>query len=148
MRSPLTLAAAEANVNRTWAFAGTAMAIFTFTLVFLYPRFSTGAIDPVLFQISLAVIGLAIFSFVFSMISYYTHTLALSLAIGKAERFGQRGEEFWLVGFSLLLLEPSLILFSVGLVVVGLVLLALWIAYFIFAVYAFTITRSWSRQAK
>ncbi len=144
----MTLNAAESNVNRTWAFAGTGMAIFTFTLVFLYPRFSTGAIDPTLFQISLAVIGLAIFSFVFSMISYYIQTLALTLGIAQPEKYGQRGESLWLIAFSLLLLEPSLILFTVGLAIIGFLLLALWIVYFIYAIYASTLTRSWSRKTK
>lgn len=139
---------AEGNVNRTWAMAGTSIAIFTFTLVFLYPRFSSGAIDPILFQIALTVIGFSIFSFVFSMIYYYKLTLALSLDIAKPEEFRRKAETLWVIGFSLLVLEPSLILFSVGLVAVAVVFLVLWISYFIFVVHVFTETQSWLRKAK
>ncbi len=139
---------AEGNVNRTWAMAGTSIAIFTFTLVFLYPRFSSGAIDPILFQIALTVIGFSIFSFVFSMIYYYKLTLALSLGIAKPEKFRRKAETLWVIGFSLLVLEPSLILLSVGLVAVAVVFLVLWISYFIFVVHVFIETQSWLRKAK
>ncbi len=128
--------------------AGTSIAIFTFTLVFLYPRFSSGAIDPILFQIALTVIGFSIFSFVFSMIYYYKLTLALSLDIAKPEEFRRKAEQLWVIGFSLLVLEPSLILFSVGLVAVAVVFLGLWISYLIFVVHVFTETQSWLRKAK
>ncbi len=153
----------EANVNRTWALAGTSIAIFTFTLVFLYPRFSSGAIDPVLFQISLTVIGFSVFSFVFSGIYYYALTLALSMRSNdvlslrtslvqslktKPEKYRRRADTFWSIGFSLLVLEPSLILFTVGLIVVASVWLVLWIFYFIFSVYVFTETQSWLRKTR
>lgn len=141
------MSVAEANVNRTWALAGTSIAIFTFTLVFLYPRFSSGAIDSVFFQIALTVIGFAIFSFVFSGICYYALTLALSLGSTKAEKFRRSADTLWVIGFSLLVLEPSLILLTVGLVVVAVVYLILWISYFIFNVYVFTETQSWLRNA-
>ena len=40
-----------------------------------------------------------------------------------------KAEAFWLVGYSLLLLEPSLILFTVNLIAVGLYGLVLWFSY-------------------
>ena len=39
------------------------------------------------------------------------------------------GDLFWLVGYSVLLLEPTLILLTVRLLVVALVWLALWLSY-------------------
>jgi hypothetical protein len=74
--------------------------------------------------------------------------LALSLGSTKAEMFRRRADAFWIIGFSLLVLEPILILFSVGLVVVGVVRLALWISYFIFTLRVFLETQSWLRKAK
>ena len=47
---------AISNVNRAASLIGSSMAIFTFLLFFLYPRFSSGQIDPVLFQVTLALI--------------------------------------------------------------------------------------------
>lgn len=138
---------AEANVNRTVALAGTSIAIFTFTLVFLYPKVS-GGFDSILFQVALTVIGFAIFSFVLSGIHYYAQMLSLSHSSLKAEMFRQRADRLWLVGFSLLVLEPSLILFTVGLIFVGVVYLALWIAYMVFEVYVFKEIQSWLRKAK
>ena len=114
-------------------------------------------IDPVLFQVSLTVIGFSIFSLVFAGIYYYSLTLALSmktndvLSLRKAlaqslrarpEAYRRRGDILWTIGFSLLVLEPSLILFTVGLPVVAVIFLALWIIYFTFAVYIFTSTES------
>jgi len=157
----LSLDVVHANLNRNWALAGTSIAIFTFTLVFLYPRFSSGAIDPVLFQITLTVMGFSVFSFVFSGIYYYALTLALSqntndslslrttFALSlktKPEDYRRRADTFWVIGFSLLILEPSLILFTVGLVIVAVVWFVLWISYLLFSAYVFTQTQSRSRK--
>jgi hypothetical protein len=53
-------------VNRTVTLVGSSMAIFTFILFFLYPRYASNAIDPVLFQVTLTFIVLVIFVFGFS----------------------------------------------------------------------------------
>lgn len=125
----MSLEIANGNVNRNITLAGTSLAIFTFLLFFLYPRYLTGEIDGTLFQFTLAIIVSVIFSLVHSATYYYLTTLTLSLprelvavAFGKAEAF-------WLTGYSLLLLEPSLILFTVKLPVVGSYALALWFSY-------------------
>ena len=55
---------ASANVNRSYSLGATSIAIFTFMLIFLYPRFASGEINPVPFQATLVVMGLATFSFV------------------------------------------------------------------------------------
>ena len=41
----------------------------------------------------------------------------------------RRGDRFWLLGGTMLFLAPSLILFSLGLLAVGSVWLALWLVY-------------------
>ena len=43
---------ATSNVNRSYSLAGTSIAIFTFMLIFLYPRFASGEIDALLFQVA------------------------------------------------------------------------------------------------
>jgi hypothetical protein len=62
---------AAANVNRSYSLAATSIAIFTFMLIFLYPRFASGEVNPLLFQATLVVMGLATFSFVFASFFYY-----------------------------------------------------------------------------
>jgi hypothetical protein len=45
---------ASANVNRSYSLAATSIAIFTFTLFFLYPRFKNGEVNALLFPATLA----------------------------------------------------------------------------------------------
>src|SRR5438034_2216033 len=69
---------ANLDVSRVVTLVGTSIAIFTFLLFFLYPRFASGEIDPVLFQLTLIVIGVAIFSLVYAGLYFYTLTLPYS----------------------------------------------------------------------
>jgi hypothetical protein len=125
----MSLDLANSNVNRNITLAGTSIAIFTFLLFFLYPRYSSGEIDPILFQFTIAIIVSVIFSLVISATYYYGTTLALSLPGGEGTAVFGKAEAFWLIGYSLLLLEPSLILFTVKLSSVALYALVLWFSY-------------------
>jgi hypothetical protein len=128
---------AASNVNRSYSLGATSIAIFTFMLFFLYPRFASGQINALLFQATLVVMGVATFSFVFA--SFYYYWSSLDSRIDDAERslYSRRGDRFWLLGYTLLLLAPSLILFSVGLLGVGSAWFALWLAYVLFAILYF-----------
>jgi hypothetical protein len=123
---------AASNVNRSYSLAATSIAIFTFMLIFLYPRFASGEVDPLLFQTTLVVMGVATFSFVFASFYYYASSLGGRIDDAERARYSRRGDRFWLLGYTLLFLDPSLILFSVGLVVVGSAWLALWLVYVLF----------------
>src|SRR5712692_3819013 len=126
---------AASNVNRSYSLAATSIAIFTFMLIFLYPRFASGEINALLFQTTLVVMGLATFSFVFASLYYYGSSLGgRRLDDAERVRYSRRGDRFWLLGDTLLFLDPSLILFSVGLVVVGSAWFALWLVYVLFVI--------------
>jgi hypothetical protein len=126
----MSLDIANANVNRNITLAGTSVAIFTFLLFFLYDRYLSGEINAVLFQFTLAIIVSVIFSLVNSATYYYGTALSLSLPPGMTSATFGKAEAYWLVGYSLLLLEPALILFTVGnLLAVGLYALVLWLSY-------------------
>ena len=125
---------AASNVNRSYSLAATSIAIFTFMLFFLYPRFRSGEINEVLFQPTLVVMGVATFSFVFASFSYYCWSLGTPIADVDPSLHFRRGDRYWLLGCTLLFLDPTLILFSVGLVVVGSAWLALWLVYLLFVV--------------
>ncbi len=125
----MSLDIANSNVNRNITLAGTSVAIFTFLLFFLYPHYLFGDINPILFQFTLAIIVSVIFSLVISATYYYGTTLTLSLPDGQGTAIFGKAEAFWLIGYSLLLLEPSLILFTVNLSAVALYALVLWFSY-------------------
>ena len=125
---------AAANVNRSYSLAGTSIAIFTFMLFFLYPRFTSGEIDALLFQATLVVMGVATFSFVLASLYYYCCSLGAAIGAAELATFSRRGDRFWLVGYTLLFLDPSLILFSIRLRGVGAAWLALWLVYLLFVI--------------
>ena len=128
---------ATSNVNRSYSLAGTSIAIFTFMLIFLYPRFARGEINALLFQATLVVMGVATFSFVFA--SFYYYCASLGSRIDDAERASdsRRGDRFWLLGYTLLFLAPILILFSLGLLAAGSTWFALWLVYLLFVIHYF-----------
>jgi hypothetical protein len=140
---------AASNVNRSYSLAATSIAIFTFVLFFLYPRFASGEINPLLFQVTLIVMGVATFSFVFASLSYYYSSLGSRIDDAELVLYSRRGDRFWLLGYTLLFLGPSLILFSVKLLAVGTVWFALWLVYLLFVIRYFpriqTAPRSSSR---
>jgi hypothetical protein len=128
---------ATTNVNRTYSLGATSIAIFTFMLFFLYPRFAGGEIDGVLFQATLVVMGVATFSFVFASFYYYGSSLGSRIDDVERTLYSRRGDRFWLLGYTLLFLVPSLVLFLVGLLAVGSAWFALWLVYLLFAIRSF-----------
>jgi hypothetical protein len=122
---------AASNVNRTYALAATSIAIFTFMLIFLYPRFASGEVNGLLFQATLLVMSLATFSLLFSSLHYYGASLGGRMDDAERMSLGQRGDRFWLFGYTLLFLAPGMVLVSVGLVV-GFAWFALWVTYVLF----------------
>ena len=128
---------APSNVNRSYSLAATSIAIFTFMLFFLYPRFASGEINPLLFQAMLVVMGVATFAFVFASFFYYGSSLGSRIDDAERALYSRRGDRFWLFGYTLLFLAPSLILFTVGLFAVGSAWFALWLVYVLFVIRSF-----------
>jgi len=125
---------AAANVNRSYQLAASSIAIFTFLLFFLYPKFSSGQVDAHAYQATLIVMGVATFSFAFSSFYYYGSSLGGRLEDMERATYSRRGDRFWLLGCILLFLAPSLILFTVGLLVVACAWFALWLVYLLFVI--------------
>src|SRR2546430_17290911 len=98
----------NSSINRNITLAGTSLAIFTFLLFFVYP--GSGEINSILFQFTLAIIVSVIFSLVISALYYYGTALTLTLRPAQATTIFGKPQAFWLVCYSLLLLEPILIL--------------------------------------
>ena len=100
----------------------------------LYPRFASGEIEPFLFQAALVVLGVATFSFVFASLHYYGASLGGRMDDAERAVYSRRGDRFWLLGYTLLFLDPIIILFSVRLVAVGSAWFALWLLYLLFVI--------------
>ena len=128
---------AAANVNRSYQLAASSIAIFTFLLFFLYPKFVSGDIDARAFQAALIVMGVATFSFAFASFFYYGASLTDRIEDGARSHYARRGDRFWLLGCVLLFLTPSLILFTVCLFAVATAWFALWLIYLLFAIRIF-----------
>jgi hypothetical protein len=128
---------AAANVNRSYSLAATSIAIFTFTLFFLYPKFTSGEVNVLLFQAALVALGVATFSFTFASFYYYCSSLGDRINDRVRAMFSWRADRFWLLGYTLLFLTPSLILFSIRLLAVGFVWIALWLVFLAFVIVYF-----------
>ena len=125
---------AAANVNRSYQLAASSIAIFTFLLFFLYPRFTSGQVGALAYQATLILMGVATFSFAFSSFYYYGASLGGRIDDAERVRYSRRGDRFWLLGCVVLFLVPSLILFTVALLAAAVVWLCLWLAYVFFVV--------------
>jgi hypothetical protein len=125
---------ASSNVNRSYSLAASSLTIFTFTLVFLYPRVATGEVDGTLFQATLILMGVATFAFAIAAFHYYGASLGRQIEPAQRVVLGRRGDRLWVLGYALLFLAPSLILFAVSLVLVGSIWLVLWLGFGVFTV--------------
>jgi len=128
---------ASANVNRSYQLAASSIAIFTFLLFFLYPRYVSGDIDGLPFQAALIVMGIATFSFAFASFYYYGASVGGRFDDAERDQYCWRGDCFWLLGCVMLFLAPSIILFTVGLIAVAAVWFLLWLSYLLFAMRIF-----------
>src|SRR5438552_16037289 len=99
---------AASNVNRSYSLAATSIAIFTFMLIFLYPRFASGEVNPLLFQATLVVMGVATFSFVFASFFYYASSLGGRIDDAERARYARRGGRFWVSGCTRMFVVPGL----------------------------------------
>jgi len=123
---------AAVNVTRTYTLAASNIAIFTFMLFFLYPRFESGRINPVLFQATLIAMGVATFSLVFATLHYYRCSLGGAMNDTDRALHARRADRFWLLGYTTMFLAPSLVLFLIRLHIVASVWLAFWLVYLFF----------------
>lgn len=125
---------AAANVNRSYQLAASSIAIFTFLLLFLYPKFVSGEAAVLPFHATLIVMGVATFSFAFASFYYYGASLGGRIGDDERGRYSRRADLIWLLGCVLLFLAPSLILFTVRLHAIASVWLALWLLYLLFVI--------------
>ena len=119
----------EARDNRslTAGLAGTCIAILTFVLFFLFGRGESGGPNSLLFQWTLVNIVVGLFLISLSSMNFWFVMEALRSNHPEPGKYLRRAERFFGLGWLLLVLEPTLILVTVGLYVAGLIAFAFWI---------------------
>ena len=122
---------ASANLNRAAGLIGSSMAIFTFILFFLYPRYFTGQIDPVLFQATLTMIVLTVFAFGFSGLYYYG-VVGTKTSLATKQSSKRKGDLFFVLGLIISTAVPAMILYTISLTIVAEIATILWLLYIIF----------------
>jgi predicted membrane channel-forming protein YqfA (hemolysin III family) len=120
---------AKSNLNRAVTLIGSNLAIFTFVLIFLYPRYSTGSLNGDLFQAALSSSLLAIFLFGFSGISYFEAVAIAKNSAARRKALIRRGDFLFVLSLIVGTAMPALVLFTLGLLNVAIFATVLWIGY-------------------
>ena len=108
---------------------GSNLAIFTFVLVFLFPRYASNQLNGVLFQVTLTTTLVAIFLFGISGVYYLEVVGMTKTGIARERVLVQRGDSLFVVSFLLGTAMPALILFTLGITVVAVIATGLWVLY-------------------
>jgi len=108
---------------------GSNLAIFTFVLVFLFPRYASNQLNGVLFQVTLTTTLLAIFLFGISGVYYLEVVGMAKTGIARKRVLVQRGDSLFVVSLLLGTAMPALILFTLGITVVAVIATGLWVLY-------------------
>ncbi len=108
---------------------GSNLAIFTFVLVFLFPRYASNQLNGVLFQVTLTTTLLAIFLFGISGVYYLEVVGMTKTGIARERVLVQRGDSLFVVSLLLGTAMPALILFTLGITAVAVIATGLWVLY-------------------
>jgi hypothetical protein len=122
------------NLNRTVTLIGSNLAIFTFVLVFLFPRYASDQLNGVLFQVTLTTSLLAIFLFGISGVYYLEVVGVATTSIARKRILVQRADSLFVVSLMLGTTMPALILFTLGIMVVAVIATGLWALYVSFII--------------
>ena len=111
------------------------LAIFTFLLFFSSSNASSGEIHSILFQATLGLTVAAVFSF--GVAGLYSFVLIFSTPARhvKLQSHRQRSELFFALGLAILLLEPSLIFFTLGYTILAVIALIFFLGYIVVYLY-------------
>ncbi len=126
--------AARQSRALTTALGGTCVAIFTFLLFFLYPRFAAGEVDPILFQLTLLVVVASVYLLVLAAWFFFLFTQSLGASEERTKKHLAWADACFGVAVTVLTLAPALVLFTVDLPALGLVALGMWGTYLAFFV--------------
>ncbi len=118
---------ADSNRTLTAGLAGTVVVMLTFVLIFLYDRAASGAINSVLFRVTLLNVVVTIFLLSVASVNYWFLMEALRSDHPRAGVYLRRADGCFAASLILLLLEPVLILFTIQIYDVAEVAIGLWV---------------------
>jgi len=127
--SEIDLGFVASNLNRVITLNGSNLAIFTFVLVFLYPRFASNQLNGVLFQASLTTSLLTIFLFGISGVYYFEVVGVAKTSIGRKRVLIRRADMLFVLSLMIMTGMPALILFTLNVFFVAIVATVLWALY-------------------
>jgi uncharacterized membrane protein YidH (DUF202 family) len=122
----------HSNRNLAASLGVTSVATMTFLLFFLYDRVSSGQFDNTLFQLTMLVVILAMFLFMYAATFYYRVVVPSPKRAEREKRNHFLADLFMVFGLFMLSLEPALILFTIRLNTLALVATVLWIIAVVF----------------
>jgi len=103
-------------------------------LIFLFPHYASNQLNGVLFQAALTGSLLAIFLFGISGVHYFEVVAMKKASIETKRQLIRRGDLLFVVSLLLATAEPALILFTLGLTLVGVIATVLWTLYAVFLI--------------
>lgn len=98
----------------------------TFSLFFLYDRAVSGQFDALVFRLTLVVIIVSMFQFIFAATHYYRVIESIQRGTPNFTRHLRLANLFFVLGIILLTAETPLVLFTVRLIDVGIIATILW----------------------
>jgi uncharacterized membrane protein YidH (DUF202 family) len=123
-------------VHSSWSraaeLAGTALAVLTFLLFFLYDRAISGEVDFNLFRLTVLVVVVPMFLFMYSATYYDKAIRSVSKGDARAISYLRRADGLLAFGLVLFALEPGIILSTIRLIDLALAAFALWVVGIVF----------------
>src|SRR2546428_12533125 len=89
------------NLNRSVTLIGSNLAIFTFVLVFLFPRYASNQLNGFVFRVTLTTTLLTIFLFGISGVCYLEVVGAAKTSIARKRVLVQRGDSLFVLSLML-----------------------------------------------
>jgi hypothetical protein len=118
---------AKRNMALMPGLGGTCVAIFNFSLFFLYPRFVSGEASQIFFRLAVGDIVVSLFFFMYAATFYYLFVEGFPKDAKRAIVYFAWADRCAVVAIALFTISPALVLFAVDLPDLGLVALGLWL---------------------
>lgn len=122
------------NLNRALTLISSNMAIFTFTLIFLYPRYALNELNGVLFQITLSTSLLVIFLLGITGVYYFEVIANKRMSHVQKLAAARRGDLLFVVSLIIMTSLPTLILFTLSITIVAIIATLLWALFTAFVI--------------
>jgi len=129
--SAFRMESAKRNMALMPGLAGTSVAIFSFSLFFLYPQFVSGDANPIFFRLAVGNIVVSLFFFMYAGTFYYLVAEGFAKDAKRAVIYFVRADRCAVVALALFVLSPALVLYAINLTDLGSIALSLWLVHIV-----------------